>query len=133
MAPDYLWAVLACALLAALAVFQGALIAGAPLGHLAWGGQHRILPAKLRVGSAVSIALYALFAYTALARANLVPALVSGGFTAVATWVLTGYFTLGVLMNGISRSKAERLVMIPTALALAGLYLMLAMPETNHP
>jgi hypothetical protein len=124
---DQLLAILACALLALLAVFQGALIAGAPLGHLAWGGQHRVLPAKLRIGSAVSVALYALFAYTALAKADLVPALVNGGVTTVAIWVLTAYFALGVLMNGISRSKAERLVMTPTALVLAGLYLVLAL------
>lgn len=127
MALDQLWAVTACALLAALAVFQGALIAGAPIGHLAWGGQHRILPCKLRIGSAVSIPVYALFGYIALARADLAPVLVSSGFTAVAVWVLTGYFALGVLMNGISRSKRERLVMTPTALALAGTYLMLAL------
>jgi hypothetical protein len=66
VALDQLLALLACALLAALAVFQDSLIAGAPFGHLAWGGQHRILPAKLKTGSAVSIALYTLFAYTAL-------------------------------------------------------------------
>lgn len=70
MALDQLWAVTACALLAALAVFQGALIAGAPIGHLAWGGQHRILPCKLRISSAVSIPVYALFGYIALARAD---------------------------------------------------------------
>lgn len=32
-----------CAVLAALAVFQVALIAGAPLGRLAWGGQDLVL------------------------------------------------------------------------------------------
>jgi hypothetical protein len=127
MTLDQLLALLACALLAVLAVFQGALITGAPLGHLAWGGEHRVLPAKLRIGSAVSIALYALFAYTALAKADLVPALVNEGFTSAAIWVLTAYFVLGVLMNGISRSKAERLVMTPTTLVLAGLYLALAL------
>ncbi|MEW9873186.1 hypothetical protein [Arthrobacter sp. HS15c] len=48
-------AIAACALLAALAVFQAALIAGAPLGRFAWGGQHDVLPAKLRIGSATSM------------------------------------------------------------------------------
>jgi hypothetical protein len=50
-------AIVACAVLAGLTVFQAALIAGAPLGRFAWGGQHDVLPAKLRIGSAVSIAL----------------------------------------------------------------------------
>lgn len=63
----------ACAMLAGLAVFQIALISGAPLGRLAWGGQHEVLPARLRAGSAVSIILYAVFAYAALAKAGMVP------------------------------------------------------------
>jgi hypothetical protein len=45
----------------------------------------------------------------------------------VFTWILTAYFTLGVLMNGISRSKPERLVMAPVALLLALLFLCLSL------
>jgi hypothetical protein len=124
---DQLSALLACALLAGLTIFQVALIAGAPLGRMAWGGQHRILPANLRIGSAVSIGLYALFAYAALAKAGLVPALISESFTSITVWVMTAYFVLGILMNVISRSKPERLVMTPATAALAALYLVLAL------
>ncbi|MET4097034.1 hypothetical protein [Arthrobacter sp. UYCu712] len=124
---DQLSALLACALLAALTIFQSALIAGAPLGKMAWGGQHRVIPAKLRIGSALSIAVYALFAYAALAKAGIVPPLLSESFTAITAWVMTAYFVLGVVMNGISRSKPERLIMTPTTLALAALYLVLAL------
>ena len=127
MAIHQVFALLACAVLAGLAVFQGALIAGAPLGRLAWGGQHRVLPARLRIGSAVSIAVYAVFAYAALAKGGLVPPLVSETFTSISVWVLTAYFALGVVMNGISRSKPERLIMTPTALVLAALYLVLSL------
>ena len=48
-------------LMAALALFQLTLVLGAPLGHFAWGGQHRVLPGGLRIGSLVAIPLYALF------------------------------------------------------------------------
>ena len=120
-------AIAACALLAVLAVFQAALIAGAPLGRFAWGGRHDVLPAKLRIGSATSIALYVLIAYVALAKAGVVPPLVSEGFTDVACWVLTGYFALGIVLNGISRSKPERLVMTPTVVVLTALYLVLSL------
>ena len=119
-------AVAACTVLAGLAIFQGALIGGASLGRLAWGGQHDVLPTGLKVGSAVSIILYALFGYAAVAKAALVPPLVSESFTSVSIWVLTAYFALGVIMNGISRSKPERLIMTPIALVLAALYLILA-------
>lgn len=117
---------LACLLLAGLAAFQCALIAGAPLGRMAWGGQHRVLPSNLRIGSAISIGLYALFAYAALAKAGLAPPSITYSFTSVTMWVMTAYFALGVLMNGSSRSKPERLVMTPVSVALAVLYLVLA-------
>lgn len=123
---DQFLALLACAVLAGLTIFQGALIAGAPLGRMAWGGQHRVLPAKLRVGSGMSIGIYALFAYAALAKASVVPPMVNESFTAITMWVMAAYFVLGVVMNGISRSKLERLIMTPTTLALATVYLVLA-------
>lgn len=104
-----------------------ALVAGAPLGRFAWGGQHEVLPRKLRIGSVVSIVLYGVFGYTALAEAGLVPVLISEGFTEVFMWVLTAYFALGVAMNAISRSKPERFVMTPVALVLAVLFLLLSL------
>ncbi|WP_458108144.1 hypothetical protein [Arthrobacter sp. R3-55] len=124
---EQLYAISACIILGCLAVFQVALVAGAPLGRFAWGGQHDVLPQKLRVGSVVSVVLYALFGYTALAKAELVPALISEGFTDVFMWVLTAYFTVGVFMNAISRSKPERFVMTPVALVLAVLFLLLSL------
>jgi hypothetical protein len=120
-------AVAASVLLAALVVFQGALIAGAPLGRYAWGGQHKVLPTRLRMGSATSIVLYVLFAYVALAKAGLAPPLVNQGFTDVSCWVLTAYLALGIVLNAISRSKPERLVMTPTVIVLTGLFLTLAL------
>ncbi|MHA6667967.1 hypothetical protein ACX3O0_03765 [Homoserinimonas sp. A447] len=120
-------AIAACVILAALAVFQLGLILGAPIGHFAWGGQHRVLPTKLRVGSAVSIILYVLFALILLERAGLMTVFGSDPFVQVASWVLFGYFTLGILMNGISRSKLERNTMVPVTVVLAVLTLIVAL------
>ncbi len=112
-------ALIASALLAALAVFQLALALGAPWGRFVWGGQHeRQLPRGLRIGSAVSIVLYALFAVVLLDRAGLVD-VVPDAVARVGAWVLLAYFALGVLMNGLSRSRSERLVMTPAVLVLA--------------
>lgn len=116
-------AIAACSVLAALAVFQGFLIAGAPIGRFAWGGQHEVLPARLRTGSAVSIALYAVFAVVILERAGIL-SLFGAAFVQVAGWVLFGYFALGVVMNGISRSRPERNLMAPVSLLLAVLVLL---------
>ena len=113
-------AVLACVILAALAVFQACLSLGAPWGRLAWGGQHEgRLPGRLRVGSVVSIVLYAVFAAFIVDRAGLVDLIPSDRVVRVGTWVLVGYLALGVVMNALSRSTAERAVMTPTALVLA--------------
>ena len=107
-------AVLATTILAALAMMPAGRAAGRPWGRLAWGGQHAVLPTRLRIGSAVSIVLYALFAAVILTGAE------------VLIWVLTGYFVLGVVVNGISRSRAERAVMTPVSLVLAACCLLIA-------
>ncbi len=116
-----------CLLMIGLAVFQFALIAGAPLGHLAWGGQDRVLPTRKRVGSGVSILLYAVFAVVVLQRADLVTIIPADAFVSVATWVLAGYFLLGIAVNGISRSKAERWTMAPLCVVLAALTVVVAL------
>ncbi|MGY1729152.1 hypothetical protein ACI79J_19505 [Geodermatophilus sp. SYSU D01062] len=114
------------ALLAALAVLQLALAGGAPLGRFAWGGQHVVLPPRLRVGSVLSIGVYAVVALLVLQAAGAVD-LLPGGLVEVGMWVLTGYFALGVVLNALSRSRPERLVMTPVALALAVVCLVLAL------
>lgn len=119
-------ALAATVVLAALAVFQLVLIAGAPIGHFAWGGQHRVLPAKLRVGSVISIVLYALFAIVILQRAELIE-LIPDAVARVGIWILTAYFVLGIALNAISRSKPERNLMTPVCLVLAVLCLLVAL------
>jgi hypothetical protein len=109
-----------------LAAFQLALALGAPLGHFAWGGQHRVLPARLRIGSAVSIMLYALFAIVAWDRVGAIEVF-PDLFSQVAMWVIFGYSALGILMNAISRSRPERFTMVPVTIVLAVLSLLIAM------
>ena len=110
-----------------LVVFQLALALGAPWGRLAWGGQHPgTLPVGYRVGSAASILIYAFLASIVLDRGGVI-GLYPAGFSVVATWVVFGFLTLGVLMNAVSRSKPERYLMTPVALVLAGLALLVAL------
>ncbi len=114
------------AVLALLAAFQLTLVFGAPFGRFAWGAQHRILPVRLRLGSAVSIIIYALIAVISWGRVGAVdvaPAL----FAEVVMWVVFIYFVFGILMNAISRSKPERCTMVPVTLVLAVLSFYIAM------
>ena len=119
-------AVALCMMLAALAVFQLALALGAPIGRFAWGGQHRVLPARLRIGSAVSIVIYAVIAVIALDRSGAID-VVSDVVSTVGMWVVFGYFVLGIPMNAISRSRPERSTMTPVVIVLAVLSLIVAL------
>ena len=115
-------------LLGALAVLQLALAAGAPLGRYAWGGQHDgALPARLRIGSAVSIVIYALIAVVALERAGVIDLIPGEVVETVAMWVIAVYFALGIVMNGISRSKPERYTMTPVVIVLTAASVILAL------
>ena len=113
-------------ILSLLAVFQLALALGAPLGHFAWGGQHRVLPGRLRIGSLVSIVIYAIIAVLALDRVGLID-VVPDVVSTVGMWVVFAYFVMGVPLNAISRSKPERYVMTPVVTVLAVLSLLVAL------
>lgn len=113
-------------ILAVLAVFQLALALGAPLGRFAWGGQHRVLPTKLRVGSLVSILVYAVIALLALDRVDLID-VVPDPVSTVGMWIVFAYFVLGIPLNAVSRSKAERFTMTPVVAVLALLSLLVAL------
>ena len=113
-------------ILSLLAVFQLALALGAPLGHFAWGGQHRVLPGRLRIGSLVSIVIYAIIAVLALDRVGLID-VVPDVVSTVGMWVVFAYFVIGIPLNAISRSKPERYVMTPVVTILAVLSLLVAL------
>lgn len=112
-------AIVGLAVLVTIIVLQLALALGFPLGAYAWGGAHRVLPPRLRLGSVAAalllgVAIWVLFARIGAARPR-------PGATGVrvGTWAFAAYFALNVLGNLRSRSRAERLVMTPLAALLA--------------
>ena len=111
-------ALVACGILTGLTVFQIALIAGAPIGRFAWGGQHQVLPVNLRLASVTSIVLYLAFGAVILDNAGVI-AMMPDTFSQPGAWILTAYFAVGIGLNALSRSKPERSVMTPLAAALA--------------
>ena len=115
---------LGCALLVALILFQIALILGAPFGNYAWGGQHRVLPTKLRIGSASSIVIYLLFMAFLVSKSGVWNIITHEPTLTIGMWAMTGYLFFGVLLNAISRSKQERMVMVPVAFVLAICFLV---------
>jgi hypothetical protein len=117
-------AIATCVLLGALAVFQALLACRAPLGRFAWGGQHEVLPTRLRVGSVAAIVAYVAIGWAVLARAGQLGG--GHGILRVAIWVIAGYFLLGAAGNLASRSRSERLVMAPLSVVLCALTVVVA-------
>lgn len=111
-------AVVAAGVLGLVAVFQLALSAGAPLGLAAWGGHHRVLPARLRVGSAAAAAMLCLAAWVILARVGLLGVDEASLPIRLATWAFAAMFGLNTLGNAASRSRVERWVMTPVTVIL---------------
>jgi hypothetical protein len=120
-------AVVVYVLLAALAVFQVALIAGAPLGRYAWGGQHEVLPTRLRIGSAISVLIYAWIAAVIAYSVTLLDIPAGERLADPGIWIVTAYFAVDVPLNLASRSRPERLVMTPVVLILFVCCLLIAL------
>lgn len=112
-------AILATVVLMLLMCFQALLALGLPVGKVAWGGEHRILPAKLRWSSLAAVFILALASWMVLARAGLVPPGSDLLAIRIMTWTFASYFALNVVMNLLSKSLLEKLIMTPAAAIIA--------------
>ena len=112
-----------------IAGFQTLLALGAPLGHLAWGGQHKNkkLPIKLRIASLFSIGIAVLGGITVLESARWTNIIESTKVTEVMLWLFVCLWALSTLGNAMSRSKPERYTGTPVAFLLFASCLILAL------
>jgi hypothetical protein len=101
----------------AMVVFQAALALGAPLGRVAWGGQYETLPTGLRIGSVVSMAIY-VYLILCILKVWGKNSPITAKIARLSVKVFGYFLIVGVLMNAISRSHLEAIIMAPTALAL---------------
>ena len=105
--------------LAFVALFQFALVLGAPMGEYAFGGAHSgKLPARYRAASAVSILIYAAIAGHYLAQLGVLPKLLPTTMNDLANWAVVALNLVGLVLNSISRSKLERQLWVPVSLLL---------------
>jgi hypothetical protein len=103
-----------------LSAFQLALAAGAPWGHAAFGGQHPgVLPARLRVSSAVATVVWAAVALIVARHAGLsVWAPLPDAWLAVAVWVATALGLVAIALNALTPSRIERAIWLPISVLL---------------
>lgn len=112
------------ALAAAVVLFQVAVAAGAPLGHLSMGGRWPgRLPAAGRVAALVSAVLNA-------AMAAVIFGLEAGHPLAPvwAGWTVAAVLALGVVLHILTPSRAERRLWLPVILGQIGCALAVLWP-----
>ncbi|MDH6536948.1 hypothetical protein [Aurantimicrobium minutum] len=111
-----------------VAIFQIALVAGAPLGEYTMGGQHPgKLPGQFRVTAAVSAIIMVAQSGHYLAQAGILNPALSPGQNAIVNWFWFGFAVLGLIVNSISRSKKERNTWVPVLLVSAVCTLLVAL------
>lgn len=115
------------ALVGVVVLFQLALAAGAPWGHLAMGGRYPgRFPAPLRVGAVLQAAVLVVLALIVTGRAGLAVPL-GGGWPSWTGWIPVGISGLSLLMNLATPSKAERRLWAPVAAGMLATSLVVAL------
>lgn len=119
-------------LLIILVIFQILLAGGAPLGPMAWGGQHQgRLPVLLRLASAVTVLFLFVGIVCVLRLGGIGPDIVDSvplAFARGFLWFLTGVMVFSIVGNAATSSAPERAFGLPMTIAmtasLLGLLLM---------
>ena len=100
-----------------VAMFQLALVLGAPMGEYAFGGQHKgKLPTRFRAASAFSFVTLIALGGHYLAQAGVFTPLLPTMLNGWVNWALVAFNVAGLIMNSISRSKKERQLWVPVLL-----------------
>lgn len=108
------------------ALFQIALVVGAPWGELTLGGKFPgRLPLSLRLVAAGSGLLLAFFALVVLTEAGLIFA-EWAILSKRLIWIVVGYCALGVIANATTQSGRERVLWLPVVAAMLTLSIVVA-------
>ena len=115
-----MFSILGAVLFGVIVIMTVLVACGLPLGEFTMGGQHKILPKKLRVVAVISVAIQ-IFAMIIILQAG---GFISLWFSFTATkyicFFFAAYLSLNTVMNMISKSRKEKYVMTPLSL-IAGI------------
>ena len=92
------------------------LICGLPLGELTMGGRYKVFPKKLRIVLVLQLVLQMFFVIIILQMGGIVPL---WNITKIICVIMAAYLSLNTVMNCISKSKKEKVVMTPLSLISA--------------
>lgn len=90
---------------------------GLPYGEFAMGGRHRIMPSQMRVACGVSVVIQLVAILYLLQAGNVIS--IGLPFDRRVCYFFAVYLMLNTIMNLLSRSMREKLVMTPLSLITA--------------
>ena len=115
-----MFSILGAVLFGVIATMTVLVACGLPLGEFTMGGQHKILPKKLRVMAAISVAIQIFAMIIILQAGGFIPLWLSFKVTKYICLFFAAYLSLNTIMNMISKSKKEKYIMTPISL-IAGI------------
>ena len=112
--------ILGAVLFGVIAIMTVLVACGLPLGEYTMGGQHKILPKKLRVAAVISVAIQIFAMIIILQAGGFISLWFSFKVTKNICFFFAAYLSLNTVMNMISKSRKEKYVMTPLSL-IAGI------------
>ena len=115
-----MFSILGAVLFGVIAIMTVLVACGLPLGEFTMGGQHKILPKKLRVVAVISVAIQIFAMIIILQAGGFISLLFPFKVTKYICFFFAVYLSLNTIMNMISKSRKEKYVMTPISL-IAGI------------
>ena len=108
-----MFSILGAVLFGVIAIMTVLVACGLPLGEFTMGGQHKILPKKFRVMTAISVGIQIFAMIIILQAGGFISMWLSFKLTKYICFFFTVYLSLNTIMNMISKSRKEKYVMTP--------------------
>ena len=115
-----MFSILGAILFGVIATMTVLVACGLPLGEFTMGGQHKILPKKLRVVAVISVAIQIFAMIIILQAGGFISLWLSFKVTKYICFFFAAYLSLNTIMNMISKSRKEKYIMTPLSL-IAGI------------
>ena len=108
-----MFSILGAVLFGVIAIMTVLVACGLPLGEFTMGGQHKILPKKLRIVAVISVAIQIFAMIIILQAGGFISLWLSFKVTKYICFFFAVYLSLNTIMNMISKSRKEKYVMTP--------------------
>ncbi|RKP53138.1 hypothetical protein D7Z26_15530 [Cohnella endophytica] len=111
----------------AVAILYILLAMGLPYGDFAMGGKHKVMPKQLRVACAISVLIQLIAILFILQAGNVISIDALKTIAKGVCYFFAVYLIVNTIMNALSKSKKEKLVMTPLSFLTAICFLITAM------